>query len=483
MTDLADISATEALTRFRTGELSPVELIEAVFERIDERNGAINAFSSQSRDQARQSAQESEARWARHEPKGALDGVPFALKEEHSIAGLSEQGGSLVLKNAVAQRTHPIVERIVAAGAVVHGRTTTPEFAVVPWTHTKLWGVTTNPWNTRHSPGGSSGGSAAALAAGMTTLASGSDIGGSIRLPASFCGLVGFKPPFGRVPALSPFNQDSYCADGPLGRTVADVALLQNVIAGPHPADQASLRPKYVLEESSGDLSGMRIALSLDLGVFQIDEDVRRNTLALAAALRAHGAIVDEVALPWSMDTIEWAAWTHFGTLAAEIRNIPFYARPLLMPATRTFARNALSAARAHSVFEGRDAETELYAPLGHLLEEYDALICPTFPGTVYLAGVDHTRTPVQVGDARVPWVQTLMTIPFSMIGRVPVLNVPSGLSADGVPTGVQIVGRSYDDATPFRIGAALERDGGIWTDPRWHPVDTPQEHPLLTPA
>lgn len=479
MTELAYLSATTALQRFESRELSPVELLEAVFARIDEANPVINAFTAESREDAARSARDSERRWAKGEPIGPLDGVPFALKEEHSIAGQSKQGGSLLQKKVVAETSHPIVDRIIGAGAVVHGRTATPEFSAVPWTHTKLWGTTRNPWNTRHSPAGSSGGSAAALAAGMTTLASGSDIGGSIRLPASFCGLVGYKPPFGRVPAQSPFNQDTYCADGPLGRTVRDVALLQNVLAGPHPSDQASLRPKYVLPPSFEGVAGMRIALSLDLGAYEIDADVRRNTLRLADALRAQGAIVDEIELPWTAETIDWVAWTHFYGMAKAISGIPRIARPFLMPSTRRFARTALSIGGKHAREEGLDGETEFYAPLGLILEDYDALICPTFPGTAFLAGVDHTRTTVQVGDKKVDWTRTLMTLPFNMIGRVPVLNVPSGLSANGVPTGVQIVGRTYDDATPFRIGSALEIEGGVWTDERWRPVSSPEDHPL----
>lgn len=472
MSDLAYLSATEALSRFQSKELSPVELLEAVFDRIDEVNPHINAFTAQSREEAVLSARLSERRWASGEPIGPLDGVPFAFKEEHSIAGLPEQGGSLLQKGNIADHSHPIVERVLSAGAVMHGRTTTPEFSAVPWTNTKLWGITRNPWNPLYSPGGSSGGSAAALAAGMTTLASGSDIGGSIRLPASFCGLIGYKPPFGRVPATSPYNQDVYCADGPLGRTVADVALLQNVLTGPHPADQVSLRPKYVLPKRFEGLAGMRIALSIDLGAYQIDAEVRRNTLSLADALRTLGATVDEVDLPWNLDTIQWAGWTHFRGMAEAIGEVPRLARHLLMPATRHFARSARSMAKGHSITDGLDAETELYAPLGAIFEDYEALICPTFPGTAFLAGVDHTRTPVQVDDTLVEWSKTLMTVPFNMIGRVPVLNVPSGLSANGVPTGVQIVGRTYDDITPFRIGSALEHDGGVWTDDAWRPAD-----------
>lgn len=474
------LTATEALARFATRDLSPVELLEGAFERIDATNATVNALTEQWRDEARAAARDSERRWARGAPIGPLDGIPFAFKEEHSITGKTEQNGSLLLRKSIATKTHPVVERVLAAGAVAHARTTTPEFSAVPWTNTKLWGTTTNPWNTHYSPGGSSGGSAAALAAGMTTLASGSDIGGSIRLPASYCGLVGYKAPFGRVPALAPYNLDSYCADGPLGRSVADVALLQNVLAGPHPSDQASLRPKYVLPETYDDIVGMRIAVSVSLGDYMVDSAVRRNTLEFVAALRDAGAIVDEVTLPWNVTEIQQTASVHFRGMAESIADVPLFAKSRLMPATRRFAKTTASFAKRTSLSDAHTAETELYAPLGRILDEYDALVCPTVSSIGYIAGVDHTRVPVKVDGKDVAWQQTLMTLPFNMLGRLPVLNVPSGIAPNGVPTGVQIVGRTYDDVTPFRIGSALEKRHAIWTAPQWHPVAEPSAHPLM---
>ena len=160
--------------------------------------------------------------------------------------------------------------------------------------------MTRNPWNPKFSPGGSSGGSGAALAAGSTTLATGSDIGGSIRIPSSFCGVTGFKPPYGRVPEVPPFNLDHYCHEGPLARTVADCALLENVIAGPHPSDIVSLRPKLEIPEVLGSAAGLKIALSPDLGCYPVDANVAANTLAAADRLRDAGAQVDEVTLPWT---------------------------------------------------------------------------------------------------------------------------------------------------------------------------------------
>ena len=193
MTELCYLSATDALRLFRSGELSPVELAEAVIARAEAVEPAVNAFAATFYAQALDQARAAEARYAgREEPPRPLEGLLVAVKEEAPIAGQLNTLGSLPLRDVVADQTAVFVQRILDAGGIVHARTTTPEFSCAPVTWTKLWGVTRNPWNTAFSPGGSSGGSGASLAAGSTTLATGSDIGGSIRIPASFCGVVGF---------------------------------------------------------------------------------------------------------------------------------------------------------------------------------------------------------------------------------------------------------------------------------------------------
>ena len=286
-TDLCYLPATEALRLFRSRELSPVELTEAVLARAERVEPRINAFAETFDVQALNEAKAAEARYAgRGEPPRALEGLLVAVKEEAPIAGQRNTLGSLPLRDAVADHTAAFVQRILDAGGIVHARTTTPEFSCAPVTWTKLWGATRNPWHADYSPGGSSGGSAASLAAGTTTLATGSDIGGSIRIPASFCGVVGFKPPYGRVPEVEIFNLDHYCHEGPLARTVADCALLENVIAGPHPSDVASLRPKLEIPAELGGVAGLRIAFSPDLGCYNVDADVAANARAAAGAAR-----------------------------------------------------------------------------------------------------------------------------------------------------------------------------------------------------
>ncbi|PQZ94835.1 amidase [Arthrobacter sp. MYb227] len=468
--ELHHLTATRARELFKSKELSPVELLDAVVARTAAVEPSVNALTEEMLEVAYAAARTSQERFATSRSQlGALEGIPLLLKEEQPIAGYTAEEGSLLQKGEIAEVTHPIVERIFNAGAVVHGRTTTPEFCCAGYTHSKLWGVTRNPWNLEMTPGGSSGGSGAALAAGESILATGSDIGGSIRIPASFNGLVGFKPPFGRVPGMAPFNQDTYCADGPMGKSVADVAMLQNVIAGPHYTDQASLRPAYVLQTPNAEAAeGMRVALCVNLGDYAIDPAVEANTRAAAEALRNAGVIVDEVILPWTREQLVATAWAHFGgIMGAFISEIPRKEQELLMPYTRNFAENA---ATGGSFAEGLVSEAELYAPLGKLLENYDALLCPTNATQGLVADFADPAELIEINGQQVSWLESALTLPFNVVGRVPVLAVPSGVAPNGVPTGVQIVGRTYDDATVFTLGQALEESMGLWNQASWWP-------------
>lgn len=460
--DLHHLTATQSLKLFALGELSPVELLDACVRRTEQVEPTVNALTEELLYDAYVAAREAERRYAGQGPAPRpLEGIPLVLKEEHAIAGRTLEEGSLLLRGHVAEVTHPVVERVLAAGAVVHARSATPEFSCAPVTHSRLWGVTSNPWNPTMSPGGSSGGAGAALAAGETMLATGSDIGGSIRLPASFCGVVGFKPPFGRVSGLPPFNADTFCADGPMGRSVADVALLQNVLAGPHRADPVSLRPAYRLPAVPQGSASLRVALCVALGDYDVDPVIEAHTRAAGEALRSVGATVDEVTLPWTRQQISDAAWAHYGAvLGAAIGTVVGDHADDLMPYTLDFAQRSAMAA---SYAEGLLAEAAIYEPLGELLDDYDALLCPT---------VSSTGFPADAGaQAAYPWTEAMMTVPFNIAGRLPVLAMPSGIAPNGIPTGVQLVGRPYDDATVFRLGAALEQALALWTSPDWWPT------------
>jgi aspartyl-tRNA(Asn)/glutamyl-tRNA(Gln) amidotransferase subunit A len=471
--ELVYLPAVEALHLFRSRQVSPVELMTAIIERAEVVELRINAFAERLFEEALAQAREAEDRYAGHgPPPRALEGLPVAVKEEQPITGRTLSEGSLLYQGHIAKVTHPVVERIVNAGGIVHARTTTPEFSCAGFTHSKLWGVTRNPWNLDYTPGGSSGGSAAALAAGTAALATGSDIGGSIRIPASFSGVVGFKPPYGRVPALPPWNLDHYCHDGPLTRTVADCVLLQNVIAGPHPNDVVSLRPALQIPLELGGIRDWKIALSMHLGDYPVDPEVMANTQAAAEALRDAGAVVEEVPLNWKRAEIVRASWAHYGAIfGAAIGSGVEDQWELLMPYTRAFIERALSAAQEGGYVEGLEIEGRVYAELGPLLERYDALICPTIAVPGLLAGDDYVGTEVVVeGVVLDDYFDALMTIPFNIASRCPVLAVPSGLASSGLPTGLQIVGPTYDDERVFRVAAALERVRPWFGDPSWRP-------------
>ncbi len=473
MSELHYLSAAEALRLFRARKLSPVELVTAVIERAEAVEPAINAFADTRYEDALALARAAESRYAGNgvAPR-PLEGLPVAVKEEAPIAGQRNTLGSLPLRDEIADHTAVFVQRIIDAGGIVHARTTTPEFSCAPFTWSRLWGVTRNPWHTSYSPGGSSGGSAASLAAGSATLATGSDIGGSIRIPSAFCGVVGFKPPYGRVPELEIFNLDHYCHEGPLARTVADCALLENVIVGPDPSDVASLRPKIEIPGSLEPVTGMRLALSVDLGCYHVDSEVAANTLAAAGRLRDAGATVEEVQLPWDLAVINRAARIHFGMIFGPTMAELFEKHEAdLTSYARRFVAESAEISKEDFV-AGLGLEARIYTPLGELLADYDALVCPTFAVPALPAEYD-TDQPVEVnGKPGTDWLDVLMTLPFNIASRCPVMSVPSGRSRDGVPTGLSIVGRTYDDVTVFRVAAAHEE--------RFPWLDSPQRRPVL---
>jgi Asp-tRNA(Asn)/Glu-tRNA(Gln) amidotransferase A subunit family amidase len=352
---------------------------------------------------------------------------------------------------------------MLRAGAIIHARTTQPEFACAGFTHSRLFGVTRNPWNLTFDVGGSSGGAAASLAAGTTTLAGGSDIGGSIRIPASCCGVVGFKPPYGRVPQDPPWNLDHYCHEGPLARTVADCALFENVIAGPHPHDVASLRQRVRLPTDSdraGTIQGWKIALSVDLGGYEVDADVARNTRAAADAFRAAGATVEEVDLGWRRDDIFRAAFAHYGTIFGPmVAQYVAEHRDLMTPYAIAFAEETGAIAQPGAYLAALEIEGRVYAGLSAVLERFHVLICPTLALPALEAGKDYVdHGPTINGKQMRTSYEHLMTFPFNICSRCPVLSVPSGFSRDGIPTGLQIVGRTFDDTSVFRAAYAFER-------------------------
>lgn len=461
--ELCLLEASEALRRFGDGSLSPVELLGAITDRIERVEPHVNAFSELMLDTALDQAKASANRWARGTAL-PLDGITVAVKEEQPIAGRTLEYGSRAHQGEFSEVSHPVVDRLRAAGAVIVGRTTTPEFSCAFFTHSDLWGITRNPANLAYSPGGSSGGSGAALAAGMATVATGSDIAGSIRVPASMCGVVGLKPSYGRVASLPSLNLDAYCHDGPMARSSADIALLMDVIAGSDLRDPASLPsrvvvPAEVVPAQRPDGTPLRVAVVTRLGDYPVDEQVQRAVIETGALLEAAGAVVEHAELPWSWESVAETAWIHYGHLFTAELAIEVEAYPgEVMGYTRQFVERGLDYARGHTFFDGLVREMELWTPLAQLFATYDVVLCPTVAHTGLLAGDDYVDHGVMVEGRSVdPW-DVAMTVPFSIASRCPALSTPAGVAHNGVPIGVQVVGRPYDEATVLRVGTLIEQ-------------------------
>ena len=466
MTSLAYLSATEALAAFRARILSPIELTEALIAQSERGEPDINALTYRFFDQARDAARQAEACYmSRSGTPRPLEGLCVAVKDAGHVAGQPTSGGSLLWDDSPQPMTSPINQRVLDAGGIVHARTATPEFSCASITWSRKWGVTRNPWNSAMTPGGSSGGAGAALASGQTPLATGSDIGGSIRIPASCCGVVGYKPPRGRNPVDAPFNLDHYCHTGPMARTVADTLLFQNCLSGPHPDDATTL-PRHVITQPNPDLRGMRIALSPDLGFFPVTSEIRTAFHATAQVFADLGAHVEEVALPWGPEVID-AALTHlrmiFGTSIAPSQQADWaqmtdYAAAFARAGLEVTPRDYLRAL----TIEGQTAQS-----LGSIFKDFDLLLAPTTATPALEATFDPAHDPLVIGGVEVdPMIGWVLTAPFNMLSTHPVLSVPMGLSQSAVPMGLQIVARPFADDSVFRAGLAYEAARGPWFNP-----------------
>jgi aspartyl-tRNA(Asn)/glutamyl-tRNA(Gln) amidotransferase subunit A len=467
------LDAVSVLQAFRSLQLSPVELLDALIMRTDAVNGdrqtGINAFTETLFDDAAEQARTAADDYVKYARTGeqppALLGLPVATKEKHALAGRTIEQGLYAHRGRIAAGDHPVVERIRAGGGIIHARTTSPEFSCATVTHGPMWGITRNPWNLSASPGGSSGGAGAALAAGMTTLATASDIAGSTRIPAGFTGTVGYKAPYGRIPGLPPLAADGYRGDGPMGRTVADTALLAAVMSGRHRADHASWGPTMatggtttLTDRAAESVNGRRIGLSVNLGNYPVHPEIRENTEAVARALEAAGATVVPVELPWTTARITETIFAHFGHILGPAMEAETSGTELhLASYTRQFMADARVAAERFSFVESLAMDAQLQAELATTMEGLDALLCPTSAVTALDAAGDYVDGIDAGGRHLSHYWEAHMTSPFNVANSCPVLSVPSGLSSTGVPTGVQVVGHPFDESTVFGIGAAIE--------------------------
>lgn len=477
MTDeeLCFLPATEALRLFKSRKLSPVELLDAIVKRSTRLNSSINCFAEQYFDEARLTAKKAETLYAKDSKIAALLGLPLAVKDAQRVNGKRTTHGSLIFKDAKPEdHSDPMIERLEIAGANIIARTTTPEFCLTGACHSRAWGVTHNPWNLEYGPGGSSGGSGAALAAGFTTLATGTDIGGSIRIPASVCGVVGFKPPHGRNPDGPPSNFDRFNHCGPMTRTVADAALMQNITSGAHAHDHDSLRTRIKLPTEPASIKGMKIAYSIDFGYVNVDPEVRKNTLNALDVFRNAGALVEEVDLGWTeevdRDCMHWFSTMNFGRQTIWHQKDKAHLMTDYALKTAEAIKHGTNMDDVHKPWARAH---QMYQTLGPILEKYEVLICPTLNGPAVKASHDPWDQSFTVNgkkaDPEYGWV---MTHQFNMLQNLPVLAAPSGHAGNKVPTGIQIVGRSFDDETVFRAGLAYESQCGGWfKSPATRPV------------
>ncbi len=468
-TELCYLSATEVLARFKARSLSPVEYLNALIARAEATEPKINAFCAIHFDKAMGWAKQAEARYASQpDDLRPLEGLPIAIKGNKGLAGEIVTNGSLYFKDNVSTQTHYSVQRLFDAGAYYHAQTTTPEFCGAGTTDSRIHGTTRTPWGLDYTSGGSSGGAGASLAAGSSPLATGSDIGGSIRIPAACCGVVGYKPPHGRNPTAS---YDMYNATGPMGRTVADVALMQNVMCGPHPHLNASLRPRYELPMAHEGLEGLKIGWSMDLNFFEIDEHVRKNTLKTLEVLSDLGAELVEVNPGWN-DRFERAVVVYLDHLFGGAMAETVATDPTLASNWGTYFAEQSGTTTSLDFVQSYRAQEEFGQTFGDIVEECYAFICPTLGSHEVAADIgphDLVHINAKAVDSLYGWV---LTHPFNMLGRCPVLSVPSGIGENGLPTGIQIVARHLDDERVFRVGQALE-DAQPW-------LNSPENRPTI---
>jgi amidase len=396
-----------------------------------------------------------------------LAGVPFVVTDTHPVEGLPFTQGSVLFADQIASHTHPAAQRLLDAGAILVGKTTCPEFGCAGFTHSRLTGTTQNPWWDGASPGGSCGGSAVAVASGMAVVSDGSDTGGSVRIPAAACGLVGYKPPWGRNPGLTPLNLDALRQNGPITRSVADVSLMQAVTSGQHRSDMASLRDVVDYSDIHGGIDGWRIAYSPDLGTFPIDPEVRRYTEQALGVLVDLGAKVTEVSIAWPED-IHGVWFNHFSAMVAWAYDTTVHPRRRELT---DYVRAILDHGRtldAATIFEGLRVRNEMYAELARVFDSAEVLVTPTLASPTVPSSLSFPADPLVVDGTEVnPFLGWALTFPFNLVSACAAISVPSGIAASGAPVGLQIVGKPYDDLAVLRAAMVYEAAVGPFPMPR----------------
>ncbi len=456
--NLAFAPATEVRQLIADREVSPVELTGMFLERIDSLDGKLNSYLTVAADSALAEARAAEDAVMRGEALGPLHGVPISVKDLEMSAGLRTTGGSLLFEDRVPAADSAVVERVKAAGAVILGKTNTPEFGLLGHTQNRLGDHCRNPWNTERTTGGSSGGAGASVVAGLCTLATGSDGGGSIRIPSALCGTYGIKPTQGRVPlyagVASPPFANHFSQSGPMTRTVRDSALLLQVLAGHYPNDVNSLRvaPGDYMAAADSGIEGLRIAWSPDYGYGAVERDVVSRCREAAGVFEELGCTVEEVDL--GLDSPIDAFWDLF----CAVSNARYAAMigdksDLLTDYGRTsIEHGATVSGPGYARALGKRAE--LMAAFGGLLDEYDLLLSPTLSAGAFPVGEPPTEIDGKAVDKFSGFFP--FTYPINMIGH-PAASIPCGFTSEDLPVGLHIVGRWGDEERVIAASAAFE--------------------------
>ncbi|KAA9166747.1 amidase [Amycolatopsis acidicola] len=445
---MIELTATELLRHYRESGLSPVEVTEAVLERIDRLEPELHALYAYHPEHARAAAKQSEQRW-RTGTAGPLDGIPLTLKENIATKGTPVPLGTAATELVPAAEDAPAAARVLEAGAVLLAKTTMPDFGMLTSGRSSFHTASRNPWDTSRTPGGSSAGAAAAAAAGYGPLHVGTDIGGSIRLPAGWCGLVGFKPSFGRVPVDPPYIGR---VAGPLTRTVADAALLMGVLAQPDPRDHMSLPPSEIpWSELDCELAGLRVGLQLDAGVgLPVEPEIAAAVAEAARVFESAGAIVEPVEPFLTREMLDgldtfWRvrAWS-------DMSGLPPERQAKVLPYIADWARggaevDGLATYRGFAQIDAMSAATV------RATEKFDFVLSPTCP-----AGPPPADWASPTNDPARPFEHIAFTVPYNMSGQ-PAVSVNCGYTAAGLPIGLQLAGRRFDDAGVLRTAAAFE--------------------------
>ena len=458
--ELIGITAVEATRRLRNREVAPIELVDAALARTADVEGAVNALPTLCAERARDHAR----RLERHPPQdgpGWLGGLPIAVKDLMPVAGVRTTFGSPIYADHVPERSDLLVEILEARGAIVVGKSNTPEFGAGANTFNPVFGKTRNPWDTRRSCAGSSGGSAVALATGEAWLATGSDLGGSLRTPASFCSVVGLRPGPGRVPSAPrelPF--DKLSVDGPMARTVPDLALMLDAMAGQHAADPLSYPAPVDSYAAAAErrTAPRRIAFSPDLGISPVDPEVRAVTAAAALRFAELGAEIEEDCPDFSEAPETFQVLRAIGFVAGLA---PHYRhrRELLKEDIVWNIERGLALA-PERIGEAERARGRIFRNAAEFFTRYDLLVCPTACTPPF--DIDRRYVTEVDGHKFENYVDWLRLVSAITLTSCPALSLPCGFTADGLPIGLQLVAPPRGEASLISAAAALEEALGL---------------------